>query len=205
VSADGGGAADSLFTFGSFTAHDFTPDGRLAIGSTFGVRGSLDLATIPMAGGTTTTPFLATPFNESHAVLSPDGRWLAYQSDESGVLEVYVRAFPTGGGKVLVSQGGGEEPVWSRDGRELFYFSPSTSGAGELVSAAVNTSPIFTVRGRTVLFDASRFARSTPHANFDVFPDGRSFVAVREAVLTQIVYLQNAPGLLRQTQQGTTP
>jgi Tol biopolymer transport system component len=204
-SANGDGAVDSLFTFGSFTAHDFTPDGRLAIGTTFGVVGSTDLVSVPMAGGGGLTPILATPFNESHGVLSPDGRWLAYQSDESGVLEVYVRAFPSGGGKVLVSQGGGEEPVWSRDGRELFYFSPNTAGAGELIAAAVSTVPSFAIRGRTVLFDASRFARSTPHANYDVFPDGRSFVAVREAVLSQIVYLQNAPGLLRQAQQGNAP
>jgi Tol biopolymer transport system component len=69
-------------------------------------------------------PFLATPFNEVQGALSPDGRWMAYTSDESGQPEVYVQAFPTGGGKVEISVSGGSEPKWRADGKELFYMAP---------------------------------------------------------------------------------
>ena len=70
------------------------------------------------------TPFLATPFNEVQGALSPDGAWMAYTSDESGQPEVYVQAFPAGGGKLQVSVRGGSEPKWRADGKELFYIAP---------------------------------------------------------------------------------
>ena len=66
-------------------------------------------------------PFLQTPFDERHPSFSPDGRWMAYDSNESGAYQVYVRAFPDKGGKWQISNSGGIYPVWSRNGRELFF------------------------------------------------------------------------------------
>lgn len=143
------------------------------------------------------TPVLATRFSESHAALSPDGRWLAYQSDESGRLEVYVRAFPGGGAKTLVSQGGGTEPVWNRNGRELFYVGTQASGEPMLLAASIATAPEFRVLSRTPLFPFSTYEQSVPHADYDGFPDGRSFVMVRQGRLGEIVYLQNWPEMVR--------
>ena len=88
----------------------------------------------------TPVPFLRTEFSESQARISKDGRWVAYTSDESGVSEVYVRPFPSGGGKWRISNGGGVEPSWRHDGRELFYLE--TAGPRKRVIAVpVATGP----------------------------------------------------------------
>ena len=78
---------------------------------------------LPLFGDGKPTPFLQTEFNDGWAKLSPDGRWIAYVSDESGREQVYVQSFPEHGGKWQISNGGGEQPLWRRDGRELFYLS----------------------------------------------------------------------------------
>jgi hypothetical protein len=104
--------------------------------------------------------------------LSPDGRWLAYVSDESGVIEVYVRAFPGPSGKVQVSLGGGSEPLWSPDGRQIYYRSKRA-----VLAARVSTAPTFSVTSRRRLFEGP-FATNPVHANFDVSPDGRRFLMI---------------------------
>jgi len=96
---------------------------------------------------------------------------MAYNSDESGRLEVYVQAFPGPGGKWIVSDGGGFNPIWSRDGREIFY-----RRGNEFLVASVDTEPAFTV-GKSVVLFAGRY-RSTGR-DFDVFPDGQRFVMMR--------------------------
>src|ERR1700676_5576985 len=83
-------------------------------------------------------PFLRTPFNEGAARFSPDGRWLAYISDESGRFEVYVQSYPGPGGKWQISTEGGTEPVWTRNGRELFYRS-----GDKMMAVDVATQPGF--------------------------------------------------------------
>src|SRR5207245_9168171 len=85
------------------------------------------------------TVFLQTPFNETHPTLSPDGRWMAYTSDESGRNEVYVQPFPGPGGKWQVSTGGGETAKWRRDGKELFYVAPD----GKMKAAPVKADATF--------------------------------------------------------------
>jgi Tol biopolymer transport system component len=113
---------------------------------------------------------LQTSFSERAAKLSPDGRFVAYSSNESGQHEVYVRPFPEGGRKATVSSNGGKQPRWSRDGKELFYVEGST-----LVAVSVSTDPSFSVGSVTRLFKHPRLTKSWyPH--YDVSADGRRFV-----------------------------
>ena len=96
-------------------------------------------------------PFLQSPFNEMHGQVSPDGRWIAYASDESGTWEVYVQTFPVPGAKRTISVGGGAEPHWRRDGRELYYLAPD----GTLMAVPVKSDENAFDPGRTVpLFQA---------------------------------------------------
>jgi hypothetical protein len=188
--ADGSGVSRSLFVGERpLTAAAFTPDGSQVLTIPLGTDGSWDIGTLSNLESPEAEPLLATPFNEGWPALSPDGRWLAYMSDESGQNEVFVRPYPGPGAKVLVSQNGGREPVWSRDGRELFYVGFQQQGS-QLVAVGVETDPEFRVRSRTALFDASEYEPSDPHANFDVLPDGR-FVMVHQGRLSEMVLLLN--------------
>jgi serine/threonine-protein kinase len=189
-SADGSGDADSVRVAGSGqTIGAFLPSGDRVLSIVTGSAGSFDLALTPLAGNGADQPLLATNFNEYYPGLSPDGRWLAYVSDESGQNEVYVRPLTGGGAKVLVSQNGGSEPVWSRNGAELFYRGFGAQGT-PLVAVAVQTTPAFRVVSRTELFDVSDYEPATPHANYDVGPDGR-FVMVHQGRLSDMVVIQN--------------
>jgi len=118
-------------------------------------------------------PFLKTPFNEYRPRFSPDGRWLAYQSNESGRLEVYVRPFPGPGPKTKVSTDGGGRPTWGRDGRELFY--RHTQGI-MVVSVA---APPFSAGVPRKLFPAS-FTANMSTSGYEVSPDGRRVLMIRE-------------------------
>ena len=114
-----------------------------------------------------------TPFDESAPAFSPDGKWLAYVSDESGRSEVYVQPFPGPGAKWLISIDGGTEPAWSLDGRELFFRSGDS-----LLSAAVSTTGEFKSGRPQVVFE-SRYATIDGARNYDVAPDKPAFVVVR--------------------------
>jgi dipeptidyl aminopeptidase/acylaminoacyl peptidase len=109
-------------------------------------------------------PWLQTVSSEYGGRLSPDGRWMAYMSNESGLDEIYVQPFPGPGVKRLVSEGGGLNPIWSRDGRELFY----RRGA-DIVAVGVEMEPTFTVGKSAVLF-SGRYRLSG--RDYDVSPDG---------------------------------
>jgi hypothetical protein len=119
-------------------------------------------------------PLLTSPADERAPTLSPDGRWIAYNSDESGRMEVYVRAFPGMGARYQVSLDGGAEPVWSRRGNEIFY----RNGTDMLV-AAVRTAPQFEVTGRTPLFSNNEYVVGGYEPFYDVTPDGEHLVMVR--------------------------
>lgn len=126
-----GGAADTesvlLRTPEMKIGGSWTRDGRHVVYTASNARTRLDLWVLPLDGDRRPVPFLQTPFNEMQAQVSPDGRWIAYASDETGAWEVYLRPFPSAGGKVAVSVGGGAEPQWSGDSRELFYIAADGS------------------------------------------------------------------------------
>jgi Tol biopolymer transport system component len=102
-----------------------------------------------MEGERREEPFLQTEFDEYHPMISPDGRWLAYVSNESGQLEVYGQPFPEGGRKWLISTAGGDEPLWAPDGRELFY-----RDGDKLMVVSVETEPELSPKSPRVLFEA---------------------------------------------------
>ncbi|MEE8477427.1 MAG: protein kinase [Gemmatimonadales bacterium] len=130
-----------------------------------------DILTLDLKDGTQ-TPFLATLANEGMASFSPDGRWVAYASDVSGIEEVYLRPFPGPGRRHTVSVGGGTDPRWSSDGTELFYRSGTRIWAVDL-----RTSPTVAVGSPHMLFVAGQYDFSQT-LNWDVGPDGR-FVMVK--------------------------
>jgi len=119
---------------------------------------------------------VATKFTEVAPTLSPDGRWLAYTSNESGQSEIYVVPFPnTRAAKWAVSTRGGTEPQWSHSGRELFY----RDGSGNLVAVAISTTPTFSLGGSTALFPAAGFAYDELGLVYAVAPDDRRFLMIR--------------------------
>ena len=121
------------------------------------------------------TELIATVFDERAVMLSPDGRWLAYVSDETGRNEVYVRPFPgVDAGKTTVSVNGGVMPLWSRSGEEIFYVSQ-----GAMVEARISTEPSFGVRTREVLFPMTPFPQDSDYTLYDIAPDGQRFVMLQ--------------------------
>ena len=175
IAADGGAPARALpSTELQPWEVDFTADGRALLVRTAGGLGSRDVWLVPRDGASGPTGLLTTAADEVAPTVSRDGRWMAYVSNESGRAEVYVRAFPGLGGRYQVSLEGGSEPVWSRDGRELYYRSGSA-----LYAAAIRAGSEFDVIGRTRLFVEPDYATDLTHRFYDVTPDGR-FVMVRD-------------------------
>ncbi len=169
--ADGSGQPDSLIVSpGSDYPNSWTLHGDTLIywHQSSATRGDI----LYKAPGSEPQVFAGTPANESHATLSPDGRWLAYVSDESGRRDVYLRPFPTGAGRWQVSAGGGVEPRWSRHGQELIYRS-----ADLFLAVAVETRPGVTVGRPDTLF-RGQYALNAVRTSYDVSADGNELVIV---------------------------
>jgi serine/threonine-protein kinase len=131
------------------------------------------------AGERQVQPLIQTTFNEINADISPDGRWVAYQSNESGSNQVYVRPFPrVDTGRWQVSTNGGTRPLWARSGRELFYESNSAL----MVVAAETTGTIFNAGNPTKLFDAAPYYFVNGGRTFDVSADGQQFLMIRPSI-----------------------
>lgn len=175
--ADGSGPAELLFQpeQAPFEAI-MSPDGKwLVFRTTPGAVHSRDILAVPMTGEKTVREIVVSPRTESEPRISPDSRWLAYQGNESGRFEVYVRPFPDRGARVQVSDAGGTEPVWGRDGRSLYY----RDQRGNVVRVSVTIGTSFGVRERRTI-PASGYLISATHASYDVRSDGR-FLMVRRA------------------------
>ena len=172
--SDGGGQIEQVSGEGLPAVSDWSRDGRYIVYERSGEETENDLwyAERATGGAWESKPFLQTPFSERGAKLSPNGRFIAYSSDESGDYEIYVQPFPEGGRRVTVSSRGGEQVRWSRDGTELFYVEDLT-----LVAVEVSTRAHFTAGAATRLFDHNSFGRSH-YPQYDVTADGQEFVIV---------------------------
>lgn len=163
-----------------------SPDGAWLAYAELNPQTAFDIWLLPLAGGDRKPQrWLATPHNDGHPAFSPDGKWLAYESAESNRSEIYVQPFPSPGGKWQISTDGGAEPMWTRDGRGLFYHNgnkvmvvdvSSVAGRGgdPATLAASHPRVLFDAASRAGLFVDSDIGRR----RFDVHPDGRRFLTV---------------------------
>ncbi len=200
--------AESLFTSRQLAYSGiWLKDGSalLTVGTGLAADSKVDIGILRNQGRGPLEPLIATRFDEQYPALSPDNKWLAYTSNLSGREEIYLRRLAGGDDQVQVSLGGGNEPVWSPDGRELYYRAGATSGsnAGTTITAAtIITQPQLAVTSRRVLFSATGTVTSTPHANYDISPDGKTFVFVRSNPSSRVMIIQNLPGLVEKLRSG---
>jgi serine/threonine-protein kinase len=177
--ADGSGEAELVAEFegGSLFPSSWSADGRFLIGEV--TASGNDIWVLPVEDGAEVEMFLATDFGEISPAFSPDGRWVAYTSDESGADEVYVRPFPAAGGKWQVSDEGGGNPIWSPDGRELYY----RTNTGMMVVSVETQDGTFRAGRPRQLFEGRFRGGVTGMAvsgfrfqDYDVLPSGEGFV-----------------------------
>jgi len=136
----------------------------------------------------------ATPVAEAQGRPSPDGRWVAYQASSSGGPgQVIVKSITGRGSETVVSTGFGTEPVWSRDGKHLYY-----RDGQQFVEVTYTTAPEFRIVSRTPLFADVYNYSAGPHANYDVFPDGSGFLTVRPTERRRVIVAHNWRAELRQ-------
>jgi len=184
--ADGTGTPQALTESKTFqNATSWHPGGRYLAFEELSPETGYDVMILPIDGDEASglkprrpTPFLNGPFNESDAAFSPDGRWLAYSSNESGRVEVYVRPFPGPGGKWQISTGGGFYPTWSRNGRELFYETPEET----LMVAPYSEQSGSFLADKPRLWCETRIPTQQGIRGFDLHPDGRRFAVLQEVV-----------------------
>jgi serine/threonine protein kinase/Tol biopolymer transport system component len=170
---DGAGALERVVRtdFGS-QAESVSVDGRFVAITHDDRRDRNDILILDRQSGEI-RPFLASEYDEDHPAFSPDGSLVAYAANDSGRSEVYVRPFPGPGGKYAVSNHGGTGPVWSRDGREIFY-----AEGDKLMRVPIDRAPRFAAGSPQILFETPDFVWERVR-NYDVLPDGSGFVIVR--------------------------
>ena len=186
--ADGTGAEEEITTRMTQPS-SISPDGKLAFYYGNGATSGRDIWTVPLEDERTPSVFLQTPFDEAAPKISPDGQWLAYVSNESGRSEIFVRAFPGPGGKWQISTEGGSEPLWARNGRELFYRS-----GDKVMAVDITTQPSFQAGTPRMLFEG-KYVRRNNETNYDVSPDGQRFLMIQadeqQAAATQLHVVLN--------------
>jgi Tol biopolymer transport system component len=193
-SADGAGPSETLVTEEEpstlSTPASASPDGMVLLYNRV-TPTSADVRLAPLRGDRHPQPYLQAAFSQGAAQLSPDGRWVAYVSNEFGRYEIYVRSFSNAQMKWQISDGGGVEPVWARNGQELFYRAGDRS-----LAVDITTHPAFLPGKPEVLFTGqfSRGSTAVGAAGYDVSLDGRRFLMVKpvgQAEATQINVFQN--------------
>jgi Tol biopolymer transport system component len=184
IRADGAGDAQRLAESNQPQyADSWRPDGKVLAFTQTNPGTSNDVLTLPMEGNEKSgwkpgepKPFVNSAFAEGEPAFSPDGRWLAYQSTESGNIEVYVRPFPSPGGKWQISTDGGDLPKWSRNGKEFFY---RTSDSKIMVVTYSASGDSFHA-DKPQLWSPGQFAdRGVGGSNFDLHPDGKRFAVLK--------------------------
>jgi serine/threonine-protein kinase len=187
VSADGGTAPERVTTSrNSQWPGSWSRDGNILVYWEETSVSKFDVGLLRMDRELTAEPLLQTSSNEHTGTLSPDGHLLAYVSDEAGRPEIYVRSFPGPGRKVQVSNDGGIQPVWARDGREVFY-----RNGYRMMVAAVSTEPLLHTEKPTVLFEGRFSGPLYRFPQYDVAPDGAGFLMVQEEFQTRIHVVSN--------------
>jgi hypothetical protein len=168
--ADGSGSEEEISELGAgvFNPWDWSRDGKHIL---FGKGNELWYLSWPER---VVKPLLQAKWTVRNAQFSPDGRWMAYASNETGRMEIYVSSFPTGTGKWQVSSGGGQEPRWRRDGKELFYLSPG----GKMMGVAVTTGSSFKATSPVALFQTHgrQPVSFLDVFSYDVSADGQRFL-----------------------------
>jgi dipeptidyl aminopeptidase/acylaminoacyl peptidase len=165
--ADGSGGAEQLTEFSDYQHNlgSWSPDGQvLAFEEVSSVTGH-DIWVLRLSDRKA-QPFLHTPFNETAPAFSPDSRWLAYASDESGRYEIYVQPYPGPGGKWQISTDGGTEPVWAGNG-EIFYRQ-----GNKMMAVETKTKPAFSAGNPKMLFEGQYVPSLVTMPNYDVSRDG---------------------------------
>ena len=190
--ADGTGAVERLTEAPSRQyANAFTPDGNHLLYHAWQPSGG-DLVVLSLDGGAS-EPLLATEFDERNVELSPNGKWLAYESDASGQYEIHVRPYPNvDRGHWQISEDGGTRPLWAPDGRELFYLAYR----GELMKVRVQTERSFEHGNAELLLPGNYYVSpTTPNRTYDISPDGERFLMVKEAPgqtsTAEVILVQN--------------
>jgi Tol biopolymer transport system component len=172
--ADGSGGVERLTTSDYInTPMSWSPDGQLLAFVEINPVTGYDIWLLRLSDRKA-QPLIRTPFNESAPRFSPDGRWLAYVSNESGRWEIYVQPFPGPGGKSQISAGGGTEPVWNHNGRELFY-----RDGDKMMAVDIATQPGFSAGKPRELFEGHYEPSPGSNPNYDVSLDGRRFLMVK--------------------------
>ena len=184
--ADGMGDAQRLTVSKDYQfPFSWTPDGRTLAFSEFNSSGTnWDVMTLSLEGDEKSgwkpnepKPFVNSPFNDGYPDFSPDGRWLAYGSSESGIYEVYVRPFPGPGGRWQISSGGGSFPKWSRNGKELFYRTRGPDSRIMVATYSVSSGSFHADKPR--LWSPGQFTDLGVYPNFDMHPDGKRFAVLK--------------------------
>ena len=192
--ADGTGAVERLTeSAGNQFGHSFSPDGESLVLSETESETGQDLRVLSLAGDRGIETLVATEFEEWNGEISPDGRWMAYQSNQSGRTEVYVRPFPNvDDGLWQISTSGGTRPLWASDGRELFY-----RRGPALMTVPVQTEPGFTPGTPEVVFESDDYPSVGNGRDYDVSADGQRFLMLtpaggaEDAGPPQIILVQN--------------
>jgi serine/threonine-protein kinase len=210
VSSSGGRLERYLVQLGT-TAEARTESAAVALGYTgTPIKGSTNILTVVSGktgrgldivrltpGSAAIDTLLNTNADETYAVPSPNGQWYAYTSDQSGRPELYVRSLTGSDVQLQVTTEGASEPMWSRDGSEIFY-----RAGPHLIAAKLQLGADPRLLQREELFDVSLFDTAGPHSNYDVSPDGRWFVFARRSGANHIVVLQNIHELARRIARG---